>query len=1296
MFKVYFLVLLNLLTINCLSIPEATSWTRGLNSMSNALNMLKESLTDVLVEEDESEMDRYLQDAPTPCPVFDPNCGFVPTPPTLFPTTSPSLSPTPLPTRSPTSSPTFSPSATPTVSPSSAPTTSPTNSPSTTPTVSPTNSPSTTPTTSPSATPTTTPTASPSTTPTVSPTNSPSTTPTTGPSASPTLTPTNHPSTTPTAQPSQSPTKEAAECLKTEAISCDSVYQSVTATTGRGTPCALFTGECAFMASWTVEDCCIGPSANNQNDGVREIEDWFPTCSRINGEFCLFSNTTSPTVAPSVSFSPTTSPTTHAPTESPTNSPTPDTFLCQERDVCSVSSQVCQIDGECSSNVCDDGLCTATDSTMVLMWFMVALISAVTLLMFSCCFCNCVRLRNARIAAAARLNKMEEKRLGQNMVASSGIGNAGEFKERCEGLLTESIRFKEALSVQFQNVNAVKFRAGLEKAIWMHSVLTISAMIYSHTNSEDSQQSRRNRKGSRGKSPRRRLGGILKRKFSTGESGPPADKATTDPAATETALEDAQKKEVKFNVEKMTARNANHFLSDLHQVSQRLWYALDVTHSSESRQKEIEKAITELKLAVNLLPVVVGKSLEPRQIIQNDTYDHTSTKWGWNSVRLTKLEKVACSLKPSFVSLPSRHPIGLRRGRDQDEEEDVVPARGHCIRFWRHKVFYTLFFTIFITIFVSFLYYIQFDDPRSELDGRTFFGLPPQYFGYANSNLEETESVQGTIVPLIYGIMHCALFCLALLPLPICRGIWRELAYKVPTLNKYIPINDFDYIHQRLGMVLLGCLLTGAILWVVTMTIDCLNEVENACVSFDPILNVEEEGSIERLSFYNPKDNVIILRIIVLSLWFPFLPLIFWAKNGGNFILVRNIAFLKNNWYEICYYSHIFVSVVAVLIAIAARFEVFFVVIPSWLLYFVDRFLDRVAYTVNVDLSERIIFSRESNRALPNSLRLKFVPVKRRLNVRAGQWVYLQVASLDLTWHPFSLASASSDQAIELHVGVIDYSLNSKNKTWTGRLFDKVNVAKPELKARIMGPYGWAFTSCFNGKKYSGSVVIGAGTGLTAAESVLREFIFLKKLEIQRQANSGKLTSQLSSHNSDEGFGSGKRVPGKVWFVWTCKEVDDLLWCWSNLVTLIVDLCQQKVVDVDCLSVPYSNMLDWLGVTIFVTRANKDVMEDFKNTYHIFQETSAADGKVDSTIDVEKKVKNWLYTRIIEGGIADPDTHIARFLYGCRRVLDETEEERNRGLSVSFCGPSAMSMTIQDAVNAIPGNTKIEFSADHL
>lgn len=260
---------------------------------------------------------------------------------------------------------------------------------------------------------------------------------------------------------------------------------------------------------------------------------------------------------------------------------------------------------------------------------------------------------------------------------------------------------------------------------------------------------------------------------------------------------------------------------------------------------------------------------------------------------------------------------------------------------------------------------------------------------------------------------------------------------------------------------------------------DCSSRVTNSCLAFTPPVD----------NFFDLFQNVLFLRLLVLLIWFPFLPLIVLAKKCP--FPLNKVGIFRDNWYEICYYSHIGAAVSVLGIALIVRFEVFYPVIISWALYVMDK-LYLASSVRRISLESHLVYAR-SETGMPTSMRLKFTPTKKgKLRVDAGQWLYLQVPEIDLTWHSFSLASASTDTHVELHVGIIAKAKHwSKGEskvqwmcsanTWTAKLFTQVNKPNPVVNAKVMGPFGINFSSCFN-PRFGGSVVIGAGTGLTAAE----------------------------------------------------------------------------------------------------------------------------------------------------------------------------------------------------------------------
>lgn len=132
-------------------------------------------------------------------------------------------------------------------------------------------------------------------------------------------------------------------------------------------------------------------------------------------------------------------------------------------------------------------------------------------------------------------------------------------------------------------------------------------------------------------------------------------------------------------------------------------------------------------------------------------------------------------------------------------------------------------------------------------------------------------------------------------------------------------------------------------------------------------------------------------------------------------------------------------------------------------------------------------------------------------------------------WHPFSLSSASLDTTVQLLVGIqggawnkTDWTQPEASQTWSYKLYRTFLAtatqsgllrSRKSLKAKIRGPYGSPFSKCFQAS-YPAVVVIGAGTGLTSALSVLKEMIYRHMSNQSRQ---------------------------RVWFVWSCSRVDDLI-----------------------------------------------------------------------------------------------------------------------------------------------------------
>lgn len=155
----------------------------------------------------------------------------------------------------------------------------------------------------------------------------------------------------------------------------------------------------------------------------------------------------------------------------------------------------------------------------------------------------------------------------------------------------------------------------------------------------------------------------------------------------------------------------------------------------------------------------------------------------------------------------------------------------------------------------------------------------------------------------------------------------------------------------------------------------------------------------------------------------------------------------------------------------------------------------------------------------------------------------------------------------------------SASQTWTYKLYRKFMDAaalsvhgqnRQSIKVKIRGPYGSPFSKCFQ-SIYPAVVVIGAGTGLTSALSVLKEMIYRHMTNQSRQL---------------------------VWFVWSCSRVDDLIMCWRTLHELLYEAFNLDIFHMPSHWNPLTSpMLDWLSITIYVTRGDRKQLGHFLNKF---------------------------------------------------------------------------------------------------
>ena len=558
--------------------------------------------------------------------------------------------------------------------------------------------------------------------------------------------------------------------------------------------------------------------------------------------------------------------------------------------------------------------------------------------------------------------------------------------------------------------------------------------------------------------------------------------------------------------------------------------------------------------------------------------------------------------------------------------------------------------------------------------GKPFFGVPPQY-DFAQSG------AQNVAIPIVYGIMHNVLFMLGLLPLPFCRGLIRDLSRAFPSLRTVVPLNDLEYVHRMCGFAALFGIFLAAAIWLSVMGTDCFaRKISSACEAFEPVVEV----------FANPIENVVMLRFIIWILWFTLMPLLYFAKVLEPPKFVLRLPLLGMRWYEFCYYTHVIVAAITLLLALIGRFFIFYPVLISWGLYAIDLVRERLThcYGAEVDLAaSRVVLDQ---RGRPVVVKLQLNPNNgclRLLNVSAGQWIYVKFPGVH-TFHPFSVTSKSTskDMPITLLVGVKTNnqqftfsgtpktpSLPVGKRTWTYKVMDTVRSA-PRQSVVMLGPYGDAFQSCFD-SEYASAIVIGAGTGLASVMSVLRETI------VRRQCQ--------------------KPVPSRLHLVWCCRNVENLMWCWNDILELLYEASSNNshmAIDPQLLHIQASSF-DWLSITFFVSQVSETRGVAAKNV--VSRELPLV-GRL-AEYEAAAEIRKWMLNQVVEGSIDElrnnddgyKESYVYRLIRGCeaKAIQEMGGLKGDPKVTVCYTGPPALAFLIHSTTSKI--GVHVEFSSDH-
>jgi hypothetical protein len=241
-------------------------------------------------------------------------------------------------------------------------------------------------------------------------------------------------------------------------------------------------------------------------------------------------------------------------------------------------------------------------------------------------------------------------------------------------------------------------------------------------------------------------------------------------------------------------------------------------------------------------------------------------------------------------------------------------------------------------------------------------------------------------------------------------------------------------------------------------------------------------------------------------------------------------------------------------LALAARFCVFYPILLGWGIYLLDFLWDWGTMS-RASVVEAELFKRGAS-SWVSSFHLAIQPAN-HTPVGAGQWLYLQCPAVDATSHPMSLCSASADDILHFPIGVRQ-PLSDATQTWTQQVAGRLRDHPLDTTAfRVVGPFGTTF-NCGLTPTATAIIFVGAGSGMTAAESLLRELV-------QR-----RVARPTDAHPD-------------VCFIWSV--IDDVLWCWERLLSLLQETARAGALAVD-MTVSGGANLDWFTSTIFVTQAS--------------------------------------------------------------------------------------------------------------
>lgn len=284
-------------------------------------------------------------------------------------------------------------------------------------------------------------------------------------------------------------------------------------------------------------------------------------------------------------------------------------------------------------------------------------------------------------------------------------------------------------------------------------------------------------------------------------------------------------------------------------------------------------------------------------------------------------------------------------------------------------------------------------------------------------------------------------------------------------------------------------------------------------ISYDHIIHLHKFMAI--LCFISVLVKLITV-VIFNNFFYLFIPLnddtggspLMGTLSSLSIIITAFLAlpFIRNNLFELFYYSHRFLAFVTILTGTLHYVMTIYYILPSFILYIVDLIL-REFHTHKAIYSHLKIVGDEKDNTSCVFIHITLLnPIK----VTYGSYFFICFKDISMfQWHPLSLISEQNENLI--------FCAKDRGKnSWTNKLkkYDS-SVGKNILMNKdvyIQGPYGHV-TIKYNKNKYEYIFSVAGGIGITPIISVLQD---INNLYLNNQLDKMKkiIVIWIASHYS--------------------------------------------------------------------------------------------------------------------------------------------------------------------------------------